>query len=107
MENRYDELVKDASVSGSAAAKAYADAWNEYIKNTPLAGIVLPSKITSGAEDYTKGLKSLVDTSTGLIKTVNGFLGTTINVNIDNKKTVYGTLMDYMKKMQNAGSKAV
>lgn len=108
VENKYDELVKDASVSGDAAAKAYADAWNAYIKNTPLQGIVLPSKITAGADNYySKGIGSLIDTSKGLMDTVNGLLGTTINVNIDNKKTVTQTLGEYLKKQQNAGSKAV
>lgn len=104
VENKYDELVKDASVSGDAAAKAYADAWNAYIKNTPLQGIVLPSKITAGADNYSKGI---IDTSKRLMDTVNGLLGTTINVNIDNKKTVTQTLGEYLKKQQNAGSKAV
>lgn len=108
VENKYDELVKDASISGDAAAKAYADAWNAYIKNTPLQGIVLPSKITAGADNYySKGIGSLIDTSKGLMDTVNGLLGTTINVNIDNKKTVTQTLGEYLKKQQNAGSKAV
>lgn len=104
VENKYDELVKDASISGDAAAKAYADAWNAYIKNTPLQGIVLPSKITAGADNYSKGI---IDTSKRLMDTVNGLLGTTINVNIDNKKTVTQTLGEYLKKQQNAGSKAV
>lgn len=108
VENKYDELVKDASISGDAAAKAYADAWNEYIKNTPLAGIALPSKITAGADNYySKGIGSLIDASKGLMDTVNGLLGTTINVNIDNKKTVTQTLGEYLKKQQNAGSKTV
>ena len=106
IEEKYNELIKDASISGSAAGKAYADAWNEAVKGTKLEGIdLLPSVITTGAANYNSGLKTAVDTANGLINTVHGLLGTTINVNIDNKKTVYGTMMDFIKKQQNAAAK--
>lgn len=106
IEEKYNELIKNASISGSAAGKAYADAWNEAVKGTKLEGLdLLPSEITSGAANYNSGIKATVDTANSLINTVNSLLGTTINVNIDNKKSVYGTLVDYMKKMQNAAAK--
>lgn len=106
IKEKYDSLIEDATFSGSAAAKAYAKAWNDAIKGTKLEGLdLLPSEITASSNAYAQGIATTVDTANKLMDTVNGLLGTTINVNIDNKKTVYGTLLEYTKKMQNAAAK--
>lgn len=107
--DKYDELVKDASMSGTAAAKAYVDAWNKYIKGTPLEGMELLSPKITGAADQENIKKMFFDgmqTLSNNIKGVYDQIGNIgIVINIDNEKQVDKAVKNYERRKMNNGAK--
>jgi len=107
--DKYDELVKDASMSGTAAAKAYVDAWNKYIKGTPLEGMELLSPRITGAAESENIKKMFFDgmqTLSGNIRDVYDRIGNIgIVINIDNVKQVEKALKNYNRRQMNNGAK--
>lgn len=107
---KYDDLVKDAELSGTAAAKAYVDAWNETIKGTPLEGLQLLSPELTGAADK-ESIKQtfaagLLEVSKGIKGIYDKFENIGIVINIDNEKQVETAFKKVERRMKNNGAKA-